>query len=351
MTTGLVPRVQRAIRVAAGLSPWPAGGLVLLYHRITALDSDPQRLAVTPRNFAGHLEVLCRRGIPMPLDALATGAREAALPAHAFSVTFDDGYADVLEEAAPLLRASGVPATVFVSTGSTEEGREFWWDELEHLLLGAGPLPRRLQLPIGDGSAEWDLGDAATLGDADVARHRTWNVETGTTPTPRHALYIDLCARLRGLTGASRERTIAALAAIANQAREARPSHRRLSREGITALAAIEGITIGSHTDSHASQSQLAPADRRADVRRATAQLETLLGRPVTAFAYPFGGAGDVPEDDGEWLAQEGVTIACTTEPGSVRRDTPARRVPRLTVRDWSPAEFESRWLAWTGTT
>ena len=33
-------------------------GLVLAYHRIAALDADPQRLAVTPEHFGRHLEIL-----------------------------------------------------------------------------------------------------------------------------------------------------------------------------------------------------------------------------------------------------------------------------------------------------
>jgi peptidoglycan/xylan/chitin deacetylase (PgdA/CDA1 family) len=201
MTVGIGHRVDRALRVAAGLSPWPAGGLALLYHRVTAVAADPQRLAVGPERFSDHLDVLCRRGVPMSLEALTARASEGTLPAHAFAITFDDGYADVLTEAAPRLRAAGVPATVFVSTGSADVDREFWWDELERLLLGPGTLPRRLMLPVGDRMLEWDLASSSVLGAADVLRHQHWTVEDGVVPTARHAAYLDLFARLRGVSG------------------------------------------------------------------------------------------------------------------------------------------------------
>jgi peptidoglycan/xylan/chitin deacetylase (PgdA/CDA1 family) len=350
MTTGIGHRVHRALRVAAGLAPWPAGGLVLLYHRVTAVSADPQRLAVTPERFADHLEVLCRRGVPMSLEAMTVLASKGTLPASAFAITFDDGYADVLTEAAPRLRAAGVPATVFVSMGSAEGDREFWWDELDRLLLGPGTLPRRLMLPVGDQTLEWDLASSATHGAIDVLRHQQWTVDDGVVPTPRHAVYVDLCARLRGVSGERRERTLAALAEIAGLPREARPSHRKLSASELRTLAASEGITIGSHTASHSSLAALTVAEQRKEIEQNTRDLEALLGRRVTAFAFPFGGSGDRPENFAALAGAAGLTVACTTDQGSVRRDTDPLRIPRLTVRDWTQPMFESQWAAWTGT-
>jgi peptidoglycan/xylan/chitin deacetylase (PgdA/CDA1 family) len=60
-------------------------------------------------------------------------ARQGALPAGAVAVTFDDGYADNLANAAPLLVEFGVPATMFLSTGAIVNGCEFWWDDLERI--------------------------------------------------------------------------------------------------------------------------------------------------------------------------------------------------------------------------
>lgn len=286
----------------------------------------------------------------MSLDAMTARAREGTLPANAFAITFDDGYTDVLTEAAPRLRAAGVPATVFVSTGSATLDREFWWDELERLLLSPGTLPQRLRLPVGDLTIEWDLASSATLTEIDATRHREWSVDHAVVPTARHDVYLDLCARLRGVSGASREPTLAALARIAGRPRDARPSHRRLSAGEIVTLASIEGITIGSHTASHSSLAALSAADQRVEIQQATRELEALIGKRVTAFAYPFGGSLDVPADFAALALAHGVAVACTTEPGSVRRDTDPLRIPRVTVRNWPQPAFESQWTAWTGT-
>ncbi len=77
------------------------------------------------------------------------------------AVTFDDGYANNLHAAKPLLERFTVPATVFVAVGALEDPREFWWDELDGLLLQPGTLPDALQLHVNGRCLAWKLGDAA----------------------------------------------------------------------------------------------------------------------------------------------------------------------------------------------
>ena len=56
----------------------------------------------------------------------------------------------------------------------------------------------------------------------------------------------------------------------------------------LQALAA-DGHTIGSHTHSHPVLSALPTAEAVEEIRRSKACLESLLGRPVPHFAYPYG--------------------------------------------------------------
>src|SRR6266404_5015149 len=135
--------------------------LILAYHRVAALPFDPQLLSVTPDHFAEHLEVLHRYYRPTRLRQLAQTPESGVSSSRAVVITFDDGYADNLYNATPLLERYDVPATVFVTTGYVDATREFWWDELERLLLQPGTLPETLSLSVNRKRSEWTLGKGA----------------------------------------------------------------------------------------------------------------------------------------------------------------------------------------------
>src|SRR4051812_42052379 len=84
-------------------------GLILLYHRIASVDTDPWQLCVSPEHFDEHLTVL-RKFRPGRLTEM-TGS----MPRGSIAVTFDDGYADNLHGAARLLQKHDLPATFFLT--------------------------------------------------------------------------------------------------------------------------------------------------------------------------------------------------------------------------------------------
>jgi peptidoglycan/xylan/chitin deacetylase (PgdA/CDA1 family) len=342
-------RAKLCLRRSLGWPLWPAGGVVLLYHRIADPATDPQRLAVSPSNFADHLAVLAERGRPLPLDELVDRARRGDVPPGAVAVTFDDGYADNLYGALPLLKQARVPATVFISTGVLRNHQEFWWDRLERLLLEPGLLPGDLRLPIGGQTMAWQLGQSAVYTEDDRERHAAWTVEERECPTGRHRAYVDLCRLLRRLPGEARDQALAALAALAGNAPGVRDGHRALVASEVATLADAQLITIGSHTESHSSLANLTSDMQLHEIAEARQQLQALTRTPVAALAYPFGGPDDVSDQTVSAARRAGVSIACTTEPGSMRPGVDPLRIPRIVVRDWSRAEFLEHWSSWTG--
>lgn len=73
------------------------------------------------RFFRSHFRVV-------PLSAQVAASREGKDMGGTLSITFDDGYRDNIEVAAPILRKLGLPATFFVATGFI--GTEYvpFWD-------------------------------------------------------------------------------------------------------------------------------------------------------------------------------------------------------------------------------
>ena len=78
-------------------------GVILLYHRVAKVGSDPWALNVSPEHFAEHLDAVRRYGSCMALTAFVQAWDDGSLPSRAVVVTFDDGYADNLHHAKPLL--------------------------------------------------------------------------------------------------------------------------------------------------------------------------------------------------------------------------------------------------------
>jgi peptidoglycan/xylan/chitin deacetylase (PgdA/CDA1 family) len=99
---------------------------VVGWHRIGQADDG---LTTTMDDFRRHLDVLTEWGATvLPLDEAHRLLAVGRLPERAVALTFDDGYASVLEQAWPELRARGLPATLFAVSGYLPPGSRFPWD-------------------------------------------------------------------------------------------------------------------------------------------------------------------------------------------------------------------------------
>jgi peptidoglycan/xylan/chitin deacetylase (PgdA/CDA1 family) len=93
---------------------------ILLYHSVS---DDPSPwiapFTVTPDTFGRQLELIRAAGHePLTVSGLRTAlGRQPDLPSRPVVITFDDGFADTLDVAAPLLAAHGIPATIYLTTG------------------------------------------------------------------------------------------------------------------------------------------------------------------------------------------------------------------------------------------
>jgi peptidoglycan/xylan/chitin deacetylase (PgdA/CDA1 family) len=101
----------RAGIARAALHPEPRDGLAILYwHRVgTGVDV----FAVSPRSFRRACDEIERSGLRV-IDLAELDAAPPAPGERVLALTFDDGYADLLEHAVPELERRGWPATVFV---------------------------------------------------------------------------------------------------------------------------------------------------------------------------------------------------------------------------------------------
>jgi peptidoglycan/xylan/chitin deacetylase (PgdA/CDA1 family) len=320
---------------------------ILGYHRVADLPSDPQLLAVTPENFEKHLQIIREHFPILSLEELYQCLQRGEIPPRAVAVTFDDGYADNLYNAKPLLERYEVPAAIFVTTGYLGRKREFWWDELEGLLLQPGTLPRELRLQINGKSFAWDLDEAAYYPEENWEKHRHWNLLQHDLPGRRHLLYKRLHRMLLRLAVSERDQILAELRDWRGGQQNGRYSHRIMSPDELTRVAAGGLVSIGSHSVNHPLLSSVARGEGIKEILESKTTLEQILERPVTGFSYPYGSWTAFTRQTVDILRESGYEWACAGFPGAVAKTTGRWQLPRFLVRNWDGEEFRERLTRW----
>jgi peptidoglycan/xylan/chitin deacetylase (PgdA/CDA1 family) len=102
---------------------------------------------------------------------------------------------------------------------------------------------------------------------------------------------------------------------------------------------AAGGVTIGAHSRTHADLRACGPGELEREVKGSKEDLEDLLGRPVTSFAYP---TGLLNEEVVAAVAAAGFGSAVTTRPGWWRPAAHPLRIPRSFAENFSDATFRA---------
>lgn len=268
---------------------------ILMYHRV---HPDRDVLSVSPERFALHMRVVRECFAPLSLSELTLHLRRGRpLPPRALVVTFDDGYRDNYTHAFPVLKAYGIPATFFVTTGLIGERRHFWWDRVRQGLK-----------PEAAVSAAWP-----ELGDRLRGRSRAEQV----------ALVEEALKRVA--TVEARDRLELLCAPVV-------PETRGTMTWAELKEMAEAGMEIGSHTVTHPILANQDPAEAAWEVRHSKEVLERELGREVAHFAYPNGGRDDFSPALMRQIEAAGYVSACSTLEGFVSKRSDPFSLERIGI-------------------
>jgi len=270
--------------------------LVLMHHRVLpraqGLDYPFPSLVLDVESFEAEVAWLAANCEVLTLEAAFNGARRTAR--RVCVLTFDDGYADNFELAAPILERHGVRGVFFVATDFVGQREPLWYDRAA--LAWRALAPRLLDQE----RARLELETSAAVGEVVQALKRL-------APAERRAC-IERWEAHVGLVD-----TAAFAPMNPTQVRE----------------LALRGHEIGAHSVSHAMLPQCDDAQLERELVESRARLREWTSAPVTSLCYPDGA------HDARVVAaaqRAGYALACTTQPPQAAAARELLRVARIDI-------------------
>lgn len=193
-------------------------------------------------------------------------------------LTFDDGYCDFIDYAAPALEAFELEAILFVVAESSRQREIMWFDRMSHFLCDGGLLEANGHEVFPECvSAEVEtLASVTTEAERRLAARRIIHRLTYEPQERIEALMEQLENRLGKKNGRKN--------GIINEF---------LSWDDLRSVASRTLFTIGSHGLRHQRLNKLTVEDIQNEVAGSKEMLERNLGESIQFFSYPWGAYDD----------------------------------------------------------
>lgn len=287
---------------------------IFIFHRVLPQADPLLPFEPSAEEFDWMVRFISRTFTVLPLSEAARRLKTGALPPAAATITFDDGYADNLEVAWPILKRYKVPATFFIATSFLEGGR-MWNDDV----IEAFRLSRKDELDL----SEFDLGTHRV--DNPASRVKGYETVLGKLKYFEHRLRSEIAGE------------VANRCAVPKQA-ELMMTHRQLR------LLHDEGAEIGAHTRTHPILERLDDTAALQEIESGRQELEALIGTAVRVFAYPNGVPGrDCSARHAAMVRQAGFEAAVSTRQACATTSSDIFQLPRFTPWDRTPLKFAMR--------
>ncbi len=295
----------------------PSGGrarlAILTYHKVMQ-ESDPlQADEPDARMFDQQMSWLAQNFQVLPLPDAVDRLRRGALPSRAVSVTFDDGYANNLDVALPIMKRHGIAATVFVAIDAVQRG--VMWNDLVIEAVRHCKSDAHLARAGFEGLSVAD----------DKARARC--VE-------------ELLKKLKYLPLAERwERA----ARLFRELADAAPPRLMMTPEMVKQLGQA-GVDIGAHTVNHPILMKLDDDAARTEIVDSWRWVKDVTGAAPRSFAYPNGRPGlDYDRRHAAMVREAGFDLAVSTHWACASQRSDVYELPRLSPWDRTRDRFVAR--------
>ncbi|MFQ6601631.1 polysaccharide deacetylase family protein [Flavobacterium sp. C3NV] len=231
--------------------------LVVLYHRISnEVRNELKYLTVDLVSFEQQLCYFKKN-----YQILRLSDDWSALKKTGIVITFDDGYADNLLNALPLLEKYQIPATIFVTTLNIDSKKEFWWDRFVFDYMYCEPF---FYLP-----------------------------DTKEKVSKKMHSYADISNFISKLATEKKERWFLEFEKLNKIPFFDNEHFRSLSNEELKYISNHPLIDIGIHTHNHYPFKNLSYQEQKEELRYSIEKLNKLITKPISYLALPHGSYND----------------------------------------------------------
>lgn len=219
---------------------------------------------------------------------------ESNLKPNSIMITFDDGFKDNELNAFPILEELGIPAVVFLTTGFINSDDVPWEDQISYVF-------KKLFI------------EEIIINKKEIYSLRS--------PEEKENSIWKFCKKLKMINPDIRKEIIEGLIDKYKIDKEKMKELGHSMSIGYMSKKDIQywsnhGIDFGIHTVTHPCLTTLNEERIYEEISESKKALETIIDKPVNAFAYPYGKKGDFNHVTASLLKKAGITTGMIFEPG-----------------------------------
>lgn len=258
-------------KLKRALQRWRFGNCtVLLYHRIANATYDPQQLCVSPENFKMQLQYLKKRYHFLTVEEFDDHLiNRKPFKRNSLLITFDDGYADNLKNAIPILENEQLQALFYISIHNLNNQSIFWWDELDLIFKYPEKIDSKVLNQLFKNT---NVADVNSL----------------------YNYYLTKLKRASSLR--EREDYLGEVRMLRVVLEEERKEYYCLTYDECITMGNSKAAIIGAHSINHLSLAALSNSDQEHEITESVMELSKIIKKRISYFSYPYGEKHDYNE-------------------------------------------------------
>ena len=276
-------------------------GGIIVFHRVGHSSGNNrlpeiQASEITPRYLEKLVLHLRKKGFTfVSLDTLYECLIENKSVANPITLTFDDGYRDVLTHVYPILKRHRIPFTVYVTTRFVDGSLPPW----RHLLEESIAATDRYVINIGN--SMFSCGCS--------------------TPRQKLATYKHILSQAEKLSSSDFSQFLFSVCDIHSDQNLAPTLGAYLTWDQVRSLADDPLVTIGAHTVSHPRLSNCSEEEVHREMVESKQYIEEKVRRSVKHFCYPYGTQHDIGSREFRLAKEAGFLTATTSRQAALSSD------------------------------